>query len=266
MIKRFIFLAAVAPIGVMAQTPAITASTAPSALPIDRVVAIVGDQTVLWSDVLTAINQRRAQGLQLPPDSAGQAALARQVLGELVDEEMLVQKAKEMKLEVTDAARSVLGRTSEQRWCDHDVPMRREILDHGITALVPERLRGDGFLVAFTERTGGASGGRFASLNLGFVIFCRLSNRSRWLSAVAPICRNVLRPSPSDRSSSPRTPRRRPRQRQRLAPTHCSPKSERVATSSRSRSASRWIPVRSNLEATSAGTAAAVDLFRSSKE
>ena len=46
--------------------------------------------------------------------------------------------------------------------------MRREILDHGITALVPERLRGDGFLVAFTERTGGASGGRFASLNLGF--------------------------------------------------------------------------------------------------
>ena len=103
MIKRFIFLAAVAPIGVMAQTPAITASTAPSALPIDRVVAIVGDQTVLWSDVLTAINQRRAQGLQLPPDSAGQAALARQVLGELVDEEMLVQKAKEMKLEVTDA-------------------------------------------------------------------------------------------------------------------------------------------------------------------
>ena len=43
MIKRFIFLAALAPIGAMAQTPAITASTAPSALPIDRVVAIVGD-------------------------------------------------------------------------------------------------------------------------------------------------------------------------------------------------------------------------------
>ena len=65
--------------------------------------AIVGDQTVLWSDVITAINQRRASGLQLPPDSAGQAALAKTVLGELVDEEILVQKAKEMKLEVTDA-------------------------------------------------------------------------------------------------------------------------------------------------------------------
>jgi peptidyl-prolyl cis-trans isomerase SurA len=58
---------------------------------------------VLWTDVLTAINQRRAQGLQLPPDSAAQAALARTVLNELVDEEILVQKAKEMKLEVTDA-------------------------------------------------------------------------------------------------------------------------------------------------------------------
>jgi peptidyl-prolyl cis-trans isomerase SurA len=103
MIKRLIFVAALAPLAVAAQTPAVAVSTAPSSLPIDRVVAIVGDQTVLWSDVLTSINQRRAQGLQLPPDSAGQAALARQVLGELVDEEMLVQKAKELKLEVTDA-------------------------------------------------------------------------------------------------------------------------------------------------------------------
>jgi peptidyl-prolyl cis-trans isomerase SurA len=67
------------------------------------VVAIVGDQPLLWSDVLTAINQRRAQGMQLPPDSAGQAALARQVLGELIDEEILVQKAKEMKLEIVES-------------------------------------------------------------------------------------------------------------------------------------------------------------------
>ena len=53
--------------------------------------------------MLTAINQRRAQGLQVPPDSAGQTALARSVLNDLVDEEILVQKAKELKLEVTDA-------------------------------------------------------------------------------------------------------------------------------------------------------------------
>jgi len=72
-------------------------------LPIDRVIAVVGDQPLLWSDVLTAINQRRAQGLKLPTDSAEQTKLASTVLGELVDEEILVQKAKEMKLEVTDA-------------------------------------------------------------------------------------------------------------------------------------------------------------------
>lgn len=103
MIKRILFAAAMAPFGLAAQTPAVASGSVPSALPIDRVVAIVGDQPVLWSDVLTSINQRRAAGMQLPPDSAGQAALAKQVLGELVDEEMLVQKAKELKLEVTDA-------------------------------------------------------------------------------------------------------------------------------------------------------------------
>jgi peptidyl-prolyl cis-trans isomerase SurA len=104
MIKRFLFLgAALAPVALGAQTPATAAARPiPPSLPIDRVVAIVGDQPLLWSDVLTAINQRRAQGLQLPPDSAGQATLARSVLGELVDEEILVQKAKEMKLDSAD--------------------------------------------------------------------------------------------------------------------------------------------------------------------
>jgi peptidyl-prolyl cis-trans isomerase SurA len=104
MIKRLLALAALLPVGIAAQTPATTASRPiPPTLPIDRVVAIVGDQPLLWSDVLTSINQRRAQGMQLPPDSAGQAALARQVLGELIDEEILVQKAKEMKLEVVES-------------------------------------------------------------------------------------------------------------------------------------------------------------------
>src|SRR3954469_12652408 len=103
MMKRFLFGAALAPMAVAAQTPATVARPIPSALPIDRVVAIVGDQPLLWTDVLTAINQRRAQGLKVPPDSVGQAALAKTVLSELIDEEILVQKAKEMKLEVTDA-------------------------------------------------------------------------------------------------------------------------------------------------------------------
>ncbi|HJP61160.1 MAG TPA: peptidylprolyl isomerase [Gemmatimonadaceae bacterium] len=107
MMKRFLLLAALTPVALAAQSPATPVTTAarpiPPTLPIDKVVAIVGDQPLLWSDVLTNINQRRAQGMQLPPDSAGQAALAHQVLNELIDEEILVQKAKEMKLEVVES-------------------------------------------------------------------------------------------------------------------------------------------------------------------
>ncbi len=103
MIKHLLVVAALLPAGVGAQTPATSARSVAPSVPIDRVVAIVGDQPLLWTNVLTTINQRRAQGLQVPTDTAGQAALARTVLNDLVDEEILVQKSKELKLEVTDA-------------------------------------------------------------------------------------------------------------------------------------------------------------------
>jgi peptidyl-prolyl cis-trans isomerase SurA len=103
MIKHFMAIALAVPAVLWAQTPAASSGPVPAALPIDRVVAIVGDQPLLWTDVLTTINQRRAQGLQLPTDSAQQAALARTVLGELIDEEILVQKAKELKLEPSES-------------------------------------------------------------------------------------------------------------------------------------------------------------------
>ena len=103
MIKHLLIAAALAPFAIAAQVPSTPARPVSTSLPIDRVVAIVGTQPVLWTDVLTAVNQRRSQGMQLPTDSAGQAVLARGVLGELVDEEILVQKAKELKLEVLDA-------------------------------------------------------------------------------------------------------------------------------------------------------------------
>ena len=73
----------------------------PASIPVDRVVAVVGDQVILWSDVINSINQQRANGLELPKDSSGQAALARDALSALVDEEILVQKAHLMKVEVT---------------------------------------------------------------------------------------------------------------------------------------------------------------------
>ena len=100
-----ISIVAVLPALLAAQTPPPSAGRAAtpvrSNIPVDRVVAVVGSQVVLWSDVMNSINQQRAAGLQLPPDSAGQSALAREALNALVDEEILVQKAHLLKIEVT---------------------------------------------------------------------------------------------------------------------------------------------------------------------
>ena len=95
---------AIAP-AVGAQVPARPSATvAPAAgIAVDRVVAIVGDQPLLWSDVLAFINQQRAAGVQIPADSVGQEAFAKEALNSLIDEEILVQKAHEMKVEVTES-------------------------------------------------------------------------------------------------------------------------------------------------------------------
>lgn len=94
------------PVALTAQAPAppaprVASATTRASLPVDRVVAVVGDQVILWSDVMNSINQQRAAGLQLPADSAGQAALAKEALNALVDEEILVQKARLLKIDVT---------------------------------------------------------------------------------------------------------------------------------------------------------------------
>jgi peptidyl-prolyl cis-trans isomerase SurA len=107
MLKRTLLtIVAALPVGLTAQTPAtpparVASANAPATIPVDRVVAVVGNQVILWSDVMNAINQQRAAGMQLPPDSAGQAALAVEALNTLVDEEILVQKAALLKIEVT---------------------------------------------------------------------------------------------------------------------------------------------------------------------
>ena len=78
-----------------------TSAAVPASIPVDRVVAVVGDQVILWSDVMNSINQQRAAGLEVPKDSAAQVALAKESLNALVDEEILVQKAHLLKLDVT---------------------------------------------------------------------------------------------------------------------------------------------------------------------
>ncbi|MBA3559875.1 MAG: peptidylprolyl isomerase, partial [Gemmatimonadaceae bacterium] len=76
-------------------------SAVASPIPIDRIVAVVGKEAVLWSQVLEAMN-RRANGQPLPTDSAQFLLQAQQVLTQLVNEELLVQKALEEKIEVSE--------------------------------------------------------------------------------------------------------------------------------------------------------------------
>jgi peptidyl-prolyl cis-trans isomerase SurA len=99
MIHRLAVLALLAPLALTSvaraqdSTAAGNANDAADKLPMDRIVAVVGTTPILWSEVLEIINQRRAQGMQIPSDTAAQMQMARQIVGELVDEEVLVQRA-----------------------------------------------------------------------------------------------------------------------------------------------------------------------------
>ncbi len=70
---------------------------------VDRIVAVVGKKPILFSEVLEAVSFARARGLQLPPDSAGQMTVVREILGSIVDREVLLAVAKEYKIEVTES-------------------------------------------------------------------------------------------------------------------------------------------------------------------
>jgi parvulin-like peptidyl-prolyl isomerase len=91
---------------------------------------------------MNSINQQRAAGLQLPPDSAGQASLAKEALSALVDEEILVQKAHLLKLEVTpdEVNRSVDDQVKRVRdQFQNEVDYKKELQSAGFGT--PEEYR-----------------------------------------------------------------------------------------------------------------------------
>ena len=59
----------------------------------DGIVAIVGSHPILWTEVLEVIGQERSRGRQLPQDSAGAAEFAKEILAQLIDEQVLLQRA-----------------------------------------------------------------------------------------------------------------------------------------------------------------------------
>ncbi len=80
---------------------------------LDRIVAVVGGTPILWSDVQEVILQRQASGASFPDDSAGQLAVIKQIVSDLVDEELLVERASsDTSITVAD---SDLANTVEQQ-------------------------------------------------------------------------------------------------------------------------------------------------------
>lgn len=86
-------------------TPAVAQEGAGSfrMVDVDRIVAIVAKKPILMSEVLERVNMARARGMQIPRDSAGQMALARDLLEQLVDEEVLVAVANDYAITVNEA-------------------------------------------------------------------------------------------------------------------------------------------------------------------
>jgi peptidyl-prolyl cis-trans isomerase SurA len=262
MLRHLLATFALVPVALGSQTPAGAGRPAPSPLPIDRVVAIIGDQPLLWTDVLTAINQRRAQGLQVPTDSAAQSALARSVLGDLVDEEILVQKAKEMKLEVTEsdisssADRQIKGIRSQFK---SDEEYRTELRNAGLGS--PEEYR-----KTLIEQ--------YRRQNLQQKAFAELRKRAKPVSVTDEEVTAAFERSRPDLQKRPASvtfrqiivsPKASAAAKARHAQNPCSSRFGREATSSRSRSASRWTPVPNSSAVIWGGIAEAVDWFRSSR-
>ncbi len=109
MTRPFAVLAAslIGALALQAQTPVPAvrpANAAPAVLsvPVDRVIAIAGDRPILWSEILEEYNTRRAQGMPIPADSAEHHKLIVKLIDDLIDAEVLVQKAVVEKVEVVD--------------------------------------------------------------------------------------------------------------------------------------------------------------------
>src|SRR5215469_10209331 len=71
---------------------------------LDAIVAIVNDQPITRFDlrdaVLARIQQKQAEE---PKDSAAMLALERDVLNDMIQDELLIQSAKDLKITITDA-------------------------------------------------------------------------------------------------------------------------------------------------------------------
>ena len=93
-------LAAVVAAPAGAQGPA--APSPDSTTSIDRIVAVVGDQPILRSEVEEELGKMKAEGQQMPTDSAAQQQLVTDIINGLIDDDVMVAEAQKQKIEVSD--------------------------------------------------------------------------------------------------------------------------------------------------------------------
>ncbi|MEO8089282.1 MAG: peptidylprolyl isomerase [Gemmatimonadales bacterium] len=85
------------------RSEAMVAPTHDTTFTVDRVLAIVGNRPVLASQVEEEIFSRESQGAHLPTDPKGLEAIRQQIVGSIIDEELLVQQAqRDTSIKVTD--------------------------------------------------------------------------------------------------------------------------------------------------------------------
>jgi peptidyl-prolyl cis-trans isomerase SurA len=92
-------LALGAAVGV-AQTPAPQPT---STVPLEGIVAVVGDQLITRYDLEEQVLAKIQRGEVSPKTHADTMQVRRDVLQDMIEEELLIQKAKDLKIEVTDA-------------------------------------------------------------------------------------------------------------------------------------------------------------------
>lgn len=94
-----------APLGAQAQQDlpgALADAGADSVQLVDRVAAVVADTAILVSAIQQEIVRQQAQGLQVPQDPAAIDSLARATLDRMIDETLLLQRAKREGVQVSD--------------------------------------------------------------------------------------------------------------------------------------------------------------------
>ncbi len=103
--KTFLLLVTCAAVGAAQQPPPPAAAPVrdTTVVALYRIVAVVGDQPITQYDVQERIlAMQQAPGYKPPANPEEYQKLARDVVNQIIDEELLVQKAKLLKIEITD--------------------------------------------------------------------------------------------------------------------------------------------------------------------